>query len=126
MRLLSKEDILKNKVDTIEQFYILRYLKDNLNTDNFDLYLLNRNKIKVIDKYNDILYFEYDKQNKKVIYNDYDANNEYFSTRMNVSKRTITNALKKLKDNNLVIIKVINYKRTIYLSNEVRNKLLDV
>lgn len=72
MRLLSKEDILKNKVDTIEQFYILRYLKDNLNTDNFDLYLLNRNKIKVIDKYNDILYFEYDKQNKKVIYNDYD------------------------------------------------------
>lgn len=53
-------------------------------------------------------------------------NNEYFSTRMNVSKRTITNALKKLKDNNLVIIKVINYKRTIYLSNEVRNKLLDV
>ena len=72
MRLLSKEDILKNKVNTIEQFYILRYLKDNLNTDNFDLYLLNRNKIKVIDKYNDILYFEYDKQNKKVIYNEYD------------------------------------------------------
>lgn len=54
------------------------------------------------------------------------ANNEYFSTRMNASKRTITNALKKLKDNNLIIIKVINYKRTIYLSNEVRNKLLDV
>lgn len=72
MRLLSKEDILKNKVDTIEQFHILRYLKDNLNTDNFDLYLLNRNKIKVIDKYNEILYFEYDKQNKEVIYNDYD------------------------------------------------------
>ncbi len=76
MRLLSKEDILKNKVDTIEKFYILRYLKDNLNTDNFDLYLLNRNKIKVIDKYNDILYFEYDKQNKKVIYNDYDKSYE--------------------------------------------------
>lgn len=76
MRLLSKEDILKNKVDTIEQFYILRYLKDNLNTDNFDLYLLNRNKIKVIDKYNDILYFEYDKQNKKVIYNNYDKSYE--------------------------------------------------
>ena len=76
MRLLSKEDILKNKVDTIEQFYILRYLKDNLNTDNFDLYLLNRNKIKVIDKYNDILYFEYDKQKKKVIYNDYDKSYE--------------------------------------------------
>lgn len=76
MRLLSKEDILKNKVDTIEQFYILRYLKDNLNTDNFDLYLLNRNKIKVIDKYNEILYFEYDKQNKEVIYKDYDKSYE--------------------------------------------------
>ena len=74
--MVNKEDILKNKVDTIEQFYILRYLKDNLNTDNFDLYLLNRNKIKVIDKYNDILYFEYDKQNKKVIYNDYDKSYE--------------------------------------------------
>lgn len=76
MRLLSKEDILKSKVDTIEQFYILRYLKDNLNTDNFDLYLLNRNKIKVIDKYNDTLYFEYDKQNKAVIYNDYNKSYE--------------------------------------------------
>ena len=76
MRLLSKEDILKNKIDTIQQFYILKYLKNNLNTDNFDLYLLNRNKIKVIDKYNDILYFEYDKQNKKVIYNDYDKSYE--------------------------------------------------
>ena len=40
------------------------------------MYLLNRNKIKVIDKYNDILYFEYDKQNKKVIYNDYDKSYE--------------------------------------------------
>ncbi|MDD5865273.1 MAG: hypothetical protein PUD07_02125 [bacterium] len=76
MRLLSEEDILKDKVDTIEQFYILRYLKDNLNTDNFDLYLLNRNKIKVIDKYNEILCFEYDKQNKEVIYNDYDKSYE--------------------------------------------------
>ncbi len=76
MRLLSKENILKNKADTIEPFYILRYLKDNLNTDNFDLYSLNRNKIKVMDKYNDILYFEYDKQNKKVIYNDYDKSYE--------------------------------------------------
>jgi ATP adenylyltransferase/5',5'''-P-1,P-4-tetraphosphate phosphorylase II len=75
-RLLSEEDILKDKVDTIEQFYILRYLKDNLNTDNFDLYLLNRNKIKVIDKYNEILCFEYDKQNKEVIYNDYDKSYE--------------------------------------------------
>lgn len=76
MRLLSKEDILKNKVDTIEQFYILKYLKDNLNTDNFDLYLLNKNKIKVIDKYNDILYFKYDNQNKEVIYNNYDESYE--------------------------------------------------
>ena len=61
---------------TTSMKYILKYLKNNLNTDNFDLYLLNRNKIKVIDKYNDILYFEYDKQNKKVIYNDYDKSYE--------------------------------------------------
>ena len=29
MRLLSKEDILKNRVDTISQYHILDYLKKN-------------------------------------------------------------------------------------------------
>ena len=70
MRLLSNEDILKNNVDTINQFYILKYLKDNLNISEFKVYLTDRNKVKVIDKNNEYLYFKYDKQNKEVIYEE--------------------------------------------------------
>ena len=50
MRLLSNEDILKNNVDTIPQFYILDYLKKNLNIGKFDVYIVDRNNLKVIDK----------------------------------------------------------------------------
>ena len=70
MRLLSNEDILKNNVDTINQFYILKYLKNNLNISEFKVYITDRNKVKVIDKNNEYLYFKYDKQNKKVIYEE--------------------------------------------------------
>lgn len=57
MKELSKEDILKNRVDTIEQFYILDYLKKNININEFKIYLISRNKVKVVDKTEDILYF---------------------------------------------------------------------
>ena len=70
MRLLSNDDILKKNVDTINQFYILKYLKDNLNINKFKVYLIDKNKIKVIDKNNEYLYFKYDKQNKEVIYEE--------------------------------------------------------
>lgn len=70
MRLLSNDDILKNNVDTINQFYILKYLKDNLNINGVKVYLVDKNKIKVIDKNNEYLYFKYDKQNKEVIYDE--------------------------------------------------------
>ena len=33
MRELTKEDILKKRVDTISQYHILDYLKKNLNVD---------------------------------------------------------------------------------------------
>lgn len=57
MRKLTVEDILKNKVDTIPQYYILDYLKQNLNINEFEIYLVDHNNIKVIDKNNDSLYF---------------------------------------------------------------------
>ena len=41
MRLLNKEDILKNRVDTISQYHILDYLKKNLNIDEFKIYLVD-------------------------------------------------------------------------------------
>ena len=70
MKRLNDEDILKNNVDTISQFYILDYLKKNLNVSEFKIYLVDSNKIKVTDKNDEVLYFSYDKENKNVVYEE--------------------------------------------------------
>lgn len=66
MRLLNKENIIKNQVDTIEQFKVLVYLKKQFNTDEVNLYLLDRFTIKLVDKNNDIGYFKYNSKTKLV------------------------------------------------------------
>ena len=70
MKKLNDEDILKSNVDTISQFYILDYLKNNLNVSEFKVYLVDSNKIKVTDKNDEVLYFSYDKENKNVVYEE--------------------------------------------------------
>lgn len=70
MRLLNKEDILKNRVDTISQYYILDYLKKNLNIDEFRIYLVDRNNVKIIDKEDKHLYFNYDLFTKEITYQE--------------------------------------------------------
>ena len=50
MKQLTKENILKNQVGTIEQFKVLGYLKKQLSIDEFTVYLIDRFTIKVIDK----------------------------------------------------------------------------
>ena len=70
MKILNDEDILKSNVDTISQFYILDYLKKNLNVSEFKIYLVDSNKIKVTDKNDELLYFSYDKENKNVVYEE--------------------------------------------------------
>ena len=70
MKILNDEDILKSNVDTISQFYILDYLKKNLNVSEFNIYLVDSNKIKVTDKNDEVLYFSYDKENKNVVYEE--------------------------------------------------------
>lgn len=70
LKRLNDEDILKSNVDTISQFYILDYLKKNLNVNEFKLYLVDSNKIKVTDKNDKVLYFSYDKENKNVVYEE--------------------------------------------------------
>lgn len=77
MRLLSKEDILKNRVDTISQYHILNYLKKNLNINEFKVYLIDRDNIKVVDKEEKHLYFNYDSSNKEVNYQDELKENEH-------------------------------------------------
>lgn len=37
MKLLTKDDISNNHVDTIKQYYVLDYLKKNINIDYFKL-----------------------------------------------------------------------------------------
>ena len=59
MRELNKEEMQKNQVNTIPQYYILDYLKQNLNIDEFKIYLVNRNNLKVVDTLGDYLYFSY-------------------------------------------------------------------
>ena len=70
MKILNDEDILKSNVDTISQFYILDYLKKNLNVIEFKIHLVESNKIKVTDKNDEVLYFSYDKENKNVVYEE--------------------------------------------------------
>ena len=77
MRELSYEDILKNKVNTISQFHILDYLKNNLNINEFKIYLIDRDNIKVLDKNNEYLYFHYDNKSKKVTYQEESKEKEY-------------------------------------------------
>lgn len=70
MEELTKIDIQKNRVNTIPQYYILDYLKKNLDINEFKVYLVNRNNIKVVDKTNDSLYFSCDDNTREVTYQD--------------------------------------------------------
>ncbi len=66
MQLLNKENIDKNQVNTIEQFKVLAYLKQQFNTDEVSLYLLDRFTIKLVDRNNDVGYFKYNSKIKSV------------------------------------------------------------
>lgn len=65
---LTKEDIQKNRVDTIPQYYILDYLKKNLNIDEFQIVLIDRNNIKVVDKADNTLYFCCEDDTREITY----------------------------------------------------------
>ncbi len=66
MKQLTKENILKNQVDTIEQFKVLDYLKKQLSIDEFVVYLIDRFTMKVVDKNNEQGYFKYSTKTKSV------------------------------------------------------------
>ena len=66
MKQLTQENILKNQVDTIEQFKVLDYLKKQLSIDEFAVYLIDRFTIKVIDKNKEQGYFKYNTKTKSV------------------------------------------------------------
>ena len=66
MKHLTKENISKNQVYTIEQFKVLDYLKKQLSIDDFIVYLIDRFTIKVIDKNKSQGYFKYNSTTKEV------------------------------------------------------------
>lgn len=70
MKLLNKNNIIKNQVNTIEQYKVLNYLKDTFNTDVIAIYLVDRYTIKVIDTNNDIDYFKYNNKTKNIDFID--------------------------------------------------------
>lgn len=77
MRKLTNEDIIKNSVDTINQYKVLQYLKKNLNIDSFDIYLFDRNTIKIIDKNNEVGYFKFNADTKEVSFFEKEKNLDY-------------------------------------------------
>lgn len=66
MKTLNKENIIKNQVNTIEQFKVLAYLKMHLSIDEFAVYLIDRFTIKVVDKNKQQGYFKYNNKTKSV------------------------------------------------------------
>ena len=43
------------------------------------------------------------------------ASNNYIAQKVNLSKRTITNSIKNLKQANYIRVEIINYQRNIYI-----------
>ena len=70
MKKLTNEDIIKNKVDTVNQFKVLEYLKSNLNIKAFKVYLYDKNTIKIVDYNNDVGYFTYDNSKEDISFSD--------------------------------------------------------
>ena len=76
MRLLNKENITKNQVNTIEQFIVLDYIKQQFDTDKISLYLLDRLTIKLVDKNNAIGYFRYNNRTNSVDFYEKNTKNK--------------------------------------------------
>ncbi len=70
MKQLTHEEIIRNNVETINQFKILKYLKNTLAIFEYDIFLYDKDTIKVVDKANDVGYFKYDKVTKEVLFID--------------------------------------------------------
>lgn len=68
MKQLTNDEITKNRVGTINQYRVLDYLKKNLNIFSFELFLYDKDTIKVIDSEKKQAYFKYDEDKKEVLF----------------------------------------------------------
>lgn len=65
---LTNTDILRNRVETINQYKVLQYLKNNLNIYEFQLFLYDEDTIKVVDKENEFAYFKLQKDTDDILF----------------------------------------------------------
>ena len=65
---LTNTDILRNRVETINQYKTLQYLKNNLNIYEFQLFLYDEDTIKVVDKENEFAYFRLQKDTDDILF----------------------------------------------------------
>lgn len=79
MKQLTNEEITKNRVETINQYKVLEYLKNNLNIFSFEIFLYDKDTIKVIDSEEQQAYFRYDKDKKDVLFleEEIEKNDDY-------------------------------------------------
>lgn len=68
MKQLTNDEISKNHVETINQFKVLEYLKKNLDVFSFQIFLYDKDTVKVIDKEEKLAYFRYDEDTKDVLF----------------------------------------------------------
>lgn len=68
MKQLTNEELLKNNVETINQFRVLDYLKKNLDIFSFQIFLYDKDTIKVIDRDEEQAYFRYNEDTKDVLF----------------------------------------------------------
>ncbi len=77
MKQLTNEEITKNRVETINQYKVLDYLKKNLNVFSFEIFLYDKDTIKVIDCDNNQAYFRYDSDKKEVLFLEEELEENY-------------------------------------------------
>lgn len=77
MKQLTNDEIIKNRVETINQYKVLDYLKKNLNIFSFELFLYDKDTIKVIDSENEKAYFRYNEDLKEVLFLEEDLEENY-------------------------------------------------
>lgn len=58
------------KVETVQQYYVMEYLKDNFDMEYIKLELIDRYTIRVKDTNNDVMDFYWDIESKSVKYKD--------------------------------------------------------
>lgn len=68
MKQLTNDEIMKCCVETINQYKVLNYLKRNLNVYAFEIFLYDKDTIKVIDCEEKYAYFRYDEEKKRILF----------------------------------------------------------